>query len=140
MATKVTKQMRTETSHLLPGHPGRCKNVHGHSYLWEVSLEMDQLMLNGMVEDFGDLKKAMFEAIDPYDHAIVLFAQDPLTAPLVSLLQAGGVERIIVTECMPTAENFAYLVFLELKRKYRVPKITVRVWETASSYAEYAEP
>lgn len=141
MSTKITKQMRTETSHLLPGHPGRCRNLHGHSYLWEVSLEADQLMLNGMVEDFGDLKKVMETIIDPFDHAFVYFTGDNASCKIAEALEGVGATRLIGTDYLPTAENFAQQVWYQMKQRYpALKRITVRVWETVTSWAEYTDP
>lgn len=134
---KVTKQMRTETSHRLDGHPGRCKYFHGHSYLWAVTLEGDELV-DGMLTDFSDLKRAMMEIIDPFDHALVLEGTSDVEDEIVGSLGSYKLgERVIVVNYRPTAENMAQAVANDLKERF-YPRftVTVKLWETATSYAE----
>lgn len=133
---KVTKQMRTETAHRLAGHPGRCQYIHGHSYLWEITLESNSLQ-DGMVVDFSQLKAAMTDVIDVFDHALVLDRHDPMTKELFEVLTKAGLGRIFLTDYRPTAENMATETAAALKHTY-FPQfnVTVKLWETATSYAE----
>lgn len=136
---KVTKQMRTETAHRLPGHPGRCQYIHGHSYLWEVTLEGEELA-NGMLTDFSDLKHAMTAIIDPFDHALVLQHSNPPNAEdaVMQALQVFGIaDRVMFVNYRPTAENMAQAIANELKEQF-YPQFTVyvKLWETTTSYAE----
>lgn len=134
----VTKTMYTETAHRLVGHPGLCSNIHGHSYKWEVSISAPDLSPNSMVMDFSNLKSRMAEAIDRvYDHAIVL--QDhPENAELLYVLANMGM-RVVTTEQAPTAEEFARLAQEALSKGLpRAWTITVSVWETTTSKAEYS--
>ena len=130
---KITKTMYTETAHRLQSHAGRCKNIHGHSYKFEVTLETDQLQLNCMVEDFSDLKKKMNSVIDNFDHSIVLEENDPML-PIIA--QYG--QRLLVWPEAPTAESMAYHTARKLEPLYPNCKITVRVWETTTRWAEYS--
>lgn len=142
MSVKVTKLMRTETAHRLDGHPGRCKFPHGHSYLWEVTLEKEQIGDDGMLVDFSDLKKAMVTVIDPFDHAFVLWAYGE-SAPAIDqdlallLTQIGLSERVIKVDYRPTAENMAAVVAKDLKANFGPEfRVHVKLWETATSFAE----
>ena len=130
---KVTKQMRTETAHRLAGHPGRCKFIHGHSYLWEVTLE-GMTSDNGMLVDFGQLKAVMTEVIDKFDHALVLKENDSI---IPGLMMAGVNERLLLMSYRPTAENMAYDVAREIAKRFNLKfGVSVRLWETATSYVE----
>ena len=59
-----------DASHIIPGHPGKCKNLHGHSYKVEVFIIGNQLDDNGILQgaDFIDLKNALRTIVDKYDH------------------------------------------------------------------------
>ena len=50
-----------DASHVIPKHPGKCKNLHGHHYKIEVFVIGKKLDSNGILEnsDFGDLKKSL---------------------------------------------------------------------------------
>jgi len=143
----VTKQYRTETGHRLTNYEGKCAHLHGHSYLWEVTATSKGLV-NGMVVDFKDLKKAMVAILEPLDHAFIVAPDDPLIdiarsggMPLSDLLRAtnGKEPRLIHWEENPTAESFAQWASEMIQQA--VPEgitiTNVRVWETDSSYAEY---
>ena len=130
---KITKEFRTETAHRLQNHPGRCANIHGHSYIWHVSLETDQMNLMGMIEDFSDLKKTAGAIIDEFDHSVILEENDPM------LPFFGGIkQRLIIMGEAPTAENMAFHVARRIQPFYPHCVITVKIWETATSSAEYS--
>ena len=60
---EITKQFRTETSHVVRNCTSRrCSySIHGHSYLYEITLSSDSLDNAQMVMDFGLLKGAIKE-------------------------------------------------------------------------------
>ena len=43
---RIGKLFKFEAAHRLPNHPGKCKNLHGHSYKLEV-------VVNGEVNFFS---------------------------------------------------------------------------------------
>jgi 6-pyruvoyltetrahydropterin/6-carboxytetrahydropterin synthase len=133
---KVTKTMYTETAHRLHGHPGRCRFLHGHSYNWQVTLEGDHLA-NGMLLDFSDLKRIMTQIIDPFDHAVVLQAGNEFDEDLIAIFIAHGMsDRVIEVPYRPTAENMSEVVRDQLQQQYPDFKVTVRLYETTTSFAE----
>lgn len=145
---KVTKQYRTETGHRLNNYDGKCSHLHGHSYLWEVSVEAPALDGKGMVIDFKDLKKAMVKVLEPLDHAMVLAYDDPLVTDtghdIETLFTAtnGATPRLFIWPVNPTAENFAAWASHEIQQLLyaAAPSVLitrVRVWETAGSYADW---
>ena len=61
---KLEKSCTIEVGHYLPDHPGKCKQLHGHSIHVTVRCAAKELNEQGMVVDFGDIKKV----IEQYDH------------------------------------------------------------------------
>lgn len=53
---KVRMDFPFSSSHLLPHHPGRCKNLHGHNYVLQVTVAGKSDAKSGMVIDFYDLE------------------------------------------------------------------------------------
>ena len=53
--TRVTCTFTFEAAHRLAWHPGKCRNLHGHSYRLDVSVE-GPLDANGVVLDFDTLQ------------------------------------------------------------------------------------
>lgn len=145
----VTKQFRTETAHRLAKYSGRCSHLHGHSYMFEVTASsegLNTLTENGMIVDFKELKVAMHEVLDPWDHALILCEEDPLVKhlPEKELRQLfhstdGKEPRMFVVSWNPTAENMASYVAQCVNNL--LPKhifvTRVRVWETATSHADW---
>ena len=123
MNISITKKFKFEAAHNLPDHPGRCKSLHGHSYKLEVTVSAREMNEQGMVMDFGDLKKSVNKhVINLFDHS---YLNDYFS--------------------VPTAENMAKWIFLDLsvylseefERRVKLKK--VRLYETEDSYAEVSE-
>ena len=77
---EITKQFRTETSHVVRNCTSRrCSySIHGHSYLYEITLSSDSLDNAQMVMDFGLLKGTIKEYIDSLDHChLICNTDDP---------------------------------------------------------------
>ena len=139
---KITKQFFFEMAHALRNYDGLCRNIHGHSYKMDITLAGQPLHdesspKNGMVMDFGDLKRLVNEEIiSLLDHALVLNAKTD--AQLVEILKQNY-EKIVIMDFQPTTENL--LNFIAGKIQTRLPddvKLTcVRLRETDTSYAEW---
>ncbi len=52
-----------EAAHRLPNHPGKCRELHGHSYKLVVEVDRPVDPESGMAIDFSDLKKIVGEHI-----------------------------------------------------------------------------
>ncbi|MBT3242703.1 MAG: 6-carboxytetrahydropterin synthase [Bacteroidetes bacterium] len=139
---RVTKIFRFEMAHALLGYDGLCKNMHGHSYIMNVTVSGEPItdqedIKEGMVIDFGDLKRVVKEYIvDVYDHSVVLNKK----APVEQLLLLDEMfDRHHFTSFQPTAENmviyFAELLNRELPNTVKLESIVL--YETANSYAEW---
>ena len=95
-------------------------------------MRTDSLDNRNMVADFSDIKRIVKGWIDrELDHKMILRHDDPLVAPLRAL----G-EPMYLLESNPTVERIAKLIF-DKGRELGVDIVTVRVWETPSSFASY---
>jgi len=84
MRTSVTRTFGFEAAHQLPWHEGRCRQLHGHSYRLEVTVD-GPLNEHGVVIDFADLKAVVQrEVIERYDHRYLNDLIDNPTAELVA--------------------------------------------------------
>lgn len=129
----ITKEYTAEIAHRLPRHPGACKYVHGHSYRFEITLE-GETNETGMIMDFKEVKQYIEEVIGDWDHALILYEGDPLTR------YVDGYAKIIKFPWYPTAENMAVYIGSQLVQMLAssfVSVHSVRVWETATSVAEW---
>ncbi len=83
--TRVTCTFGFEAAHRLAWHPGKCRNLHGHSYRLDVSVE-GPLDANGVVLDFDTLQEVVrTQVIDRWDHRDLNEVLDNPTAELLAL-------------------------------------------------------
>ncbi len=137
---------------MLSKHPERCRYPHGHSRTVEVVVASDTLDPNGMVLDFKALKLAVKQHIDRYDHSMAINSEDPLREAMAQVYP----DSLVIFEGQePTTEAIAKEIFdfvagvlksgFESETegiRYAIPAGSirlerVRVWETATSWAEY---
>ncbi len=129
-------------AHRLPNHNGKCSRLHGHRYRaqFEFSGAIDETggsSSEGMVADFSDLGKIIKEKIEAYDHRCMLSQEDP-----ISILAEDGDIGIIIAQFIPTAENIAECLAMQMKiaieKEFEdVDLIAVTVWETPTSFARW---
>ncbi len=130
---RVTKEIEFCYGHRLLDYGGKCRHLHGHNGVAEITFETESLDPRGMVVDFGDLKRLLKTWIDGnLDHRMILRRDDPV----VPALQAAG-EPLHLLDVNPTAENLARLIF-DHARAEGHPVVKVRLRETSTSIAEYA--
>lgn len=139
---RVTKEFHFEMAHALWNYDGLCKNIHGHSYIFYVTVigepEEDKTSPKfGMVIDFGDLKKIVNETVvNRLDHTLVLNDQSPYK----ELVGKGEMfERFEIVDYQPTCENlitnFAKRIQKELPTNVKL--FSLKLHETSSSFAEW---
>jgi len=139
---RVTKIFRFEMAHALWGYDGLCKNIHGHSYVLEVTvsgtpIEDQEDKKLGMVIDFGELKRVVNKYIvDIFDHSLILNEK----APVEKFTDVQDMfDRKTWFDFQPTAENlvihFANILMAQLPLKIKLHSI--RLYETVNSYAEW---
>jgi 6-pyruvoyltetrahydropterin/6-carboxytetrahydropterin synthase len=97
--TRVTCTFAFEAAHRLDWHPGKCRNLHGHSYRLDVSVE-GPLDEHGVVLDFDTLKDVVrTQVVDQWDHRYLNEILDNPTAELLArraweLLSDAGVDVV----------------------------------------------
>ena len=133
---KVTKTVRFDAAHILTNHAGLCKNLHGHTYRVDVTVAQAPDDARDMVIDFKDLKHVCeAEILARFDHAFIYDETSPGESEIAGVL-AKYAMRTAALPFRSTAENLARYFFSVLAP--RVPGLlSVRVWETPDSVAEY---
>lgn len=116
----IGKTYRFEASHQLPWHLGKCAQLHGHSYQLEVEIEGDvrpddSAADSGMVLDFAEFTpvKSLIESNLDHKHLNVIIHN-------------------------PTAERIVEYIVSYLRLSSLSEQLyRVRLWETATCYAEW---
>jgi len=143
MKIRITKHFDFEAAHALHGYDGKCKNIHGHSYQLYVTVIGTPINdrnhpKNGMVLDFGDLKKIVnTEIIDIFDHSIVLDGNSEHLELAKKI--ADYSHRIVMVDYQPTSEmmiqDFAKKISAKLPNDVKLHAL--KLYETNNSYAEW---
>lgn len=142
---RITRRLEFDAGHRIPDHASLCRNLHGHRYALEVTLEGDIIDAagsprDGMVMDFSQVKAiACASVVDQWDHAFLVSRHDTL---VVDLLRSIPDHRTIILEHTPTAENLARIAFERLDRAYadcyghHLRLLRVRLYETPNCWAD----
>lgn len=136
---KVCKIFRFDAAHYLPDYIGKCRNMHGHSWVLEVELG-GKANKSGMVMDFALLKKHIVVAvIDILDHSLL---NTFLKIPTCENLLLWIAERLRNPEVMPTYETVWDESNMTIHTLYidNVPVVRLKLSETVDSFAELDIP
>ncbi len=150
MPYRVCKTLDVESGHMLSKHSSKCRYPHGHTRRVEFTLEATELDRNDMVCDFKVVEQIIGDYLETFDHAMCVNTADPAYGEL----HARYGDRIVAFENEdPTTEVMARVIFHVFAAKLteyaarkdtcyllgkEVRLVSVKVWETASSWAEYA--
>lgn len=140
MPTTVTRRIEFDAGHRVLGHQGKCKHLHGHRYVVDVTVSAADLDSLGMVVDFGKIKELLGGWIDQnWDHNLLLNSGDPLCW-CVDFHEAVERKPYLFTDENPTAEVIARHLFGiagELLRSLPIRVVEVKVSETPNCWATY---
>jgi|APAra7269097403_1048558.scaffolds.fasta_scaffold02148_3 6-pyruvoyltetrahydropterin/6-carboxytetrahydropterin synthase len=141
----ITKRLEFDAGHRIPQHKSQCRNLHGHRYALEITLEGEPVddpgsSDHGMLMDFTDVKTIAKEhLVDLWDHAFLVHADDTLIRDL--LAQIPG-HKTVVVDRVPTAENLVAIAFGILDPLYterfgnHLKLRRLRLYETPTSWAD----
>lgn len=130
----ITKEIYFCYGHRLMNHPGKCRNLHGHSVKASISIKQETLNEQGMVCDFSDVKECVDAFINRLlDHNFILHKNDPIIPALIA-----NNEQFLAIDEHPTAEVLAKMIYTHVKQQgFDVDQVVL--WETASACACYRE-
>lgn len=140
---RITKIFTFETAHVLYNYDGKCKNMHGHSYKLFVTVKGNPINdldshKNGMVVDFGNIKKIVKqEIVDVWDHAVMVNGSSPHKSLGESLENQG--HKVIFCNYQPTCENMLYDIASKIRAKLppQIQLAYLKLHETENSYGEW---
>jgi 6-pyruvoyltetrahydropterin/6-carboxytetrahydropterin synthase len=146
---KITRKLEFDAGHRIPDHRSQCRNLHGHRYVIEITLEGELVDVEGapdrgMVMDFADVKAlAMEHLIGKWDHAFIVYQGDTAVREFLETLPD---HKTVVLDCIPTVENLAATAFrilcgvydahygVDLRLKH------LRLYETPNCWADIERP
>jgi 6-pyruvoyltetrahydropterin/6-carboxytetrahydropterin synthase len=141
----ITRKLEFDAGHRIPDHRSQCRNLHGHRYVLEITLEGEIVDVEGapdrgMVMDFADVKSlAVQHLVDRWDHAFLVFEGDTRVREFLDTMPG---HKTVVLDRIPTVENLALIAFEILSNVYdahygvdlRLRR--VRLYETPNCWAD----
>jgi len=140
----VTVRIPFEAAHRLPAHEGRCRFLHGHSFMAVLTLTAARTNDMGMLVDFGVVKDKVGGWIrDNWDHNCILHPLDPLMelSEIDKEMVFAGKRPFLLPYVPPTAENLALFLHNVAANDLAglgVMVIKTEVWETPQCGASYS--
>lgn len=112
MGFQLTVKGDIASAHFLRGYPGKCKDLHGHTWKVEVFLSGEKLNELGILEDLAVLKKKLKDFLKAIDHKCL-----------------NDLEYF--KEINPTAEHIAKFIYDGFSTEVAPLKVEkVQVWES----------
>ncbi len=146
MTQYIKRKFEFDTAHRVMLHESKCRNLHGHRYVAEITVSAPELDALDRVVDFSVLKRIVGTWIDErWDHGVVLNRKDK---DLIGLCERNG-WRTYVLDRNPTAEVMAeYLgekaqILLDDALRdegYSLTVHKVRLYETPNCSADWFAP
>lgn len=111
---QITRRFEIDAGHRIFGHEGKCKNLHGHRYGFEVTFTssngLDQL---GRLLDFSVVKSLIGDWLEEnWDHAFLIAHNDPM----LPHLEAEGSKHYVFFKSQPTIEVLSHFLFIQANR------------------------
>jgi 6-pyruvoyltetrahydropterin/6-carboxytetrahydropterin synthase len=106
---RIIKTLSVSSSHKLPNHDGKCRNLHGHNWKITVTCEAKELNEDGMIVDFGRIKSICNE-LDHTDINMVFKSRmvgKPPTAEVIAEYLCNRIPHCIKVEIEETEGNKA---------------------------------
>ena len=147
-AITITRRLEFDAGHRIPHHDGQCRHLHGHRYAIELTVSGDVLEMpgaadDGMVLDFGDIKRLANEhLVNLWDHAFLVAKEDKA---VVTFLASMPKHKTVILDRVPTVENLAHAAFVILEPIFaeafhgRLRLSSIRLYETPNCWADITQ-
>lgn len=115
----ISRKGNFDSGHRVMNEFMKCFNIHGHTYLYELTFSFENMEEIGYAIDFKEIKRVFCQWIDDIlDHGMILNAKDEL---LIKTTKDYGTKLWLMSlngggeYCNPSVENIAKEVFLAME-------------------------
>jgi len=138
----ITRKGSFDACHRVMNEKFKCFNVHGHTYLYELTFKFETMEKIGYAVDFKEIKRVMMQWIDDLlDHAAIL---NPCDHVMLEACRSIKSKFWVMTlngmgYCNPTVENIAreiYIAMVILCREFPIKIQSIRLWETPNCFTD----
>ena len=114
----ISRKCNFDSGHRVMNERMKCFNIHGHTYLCEVTFEFENMEEIGYAIDFKEIKRVFLQWIDDIlDHGMIL---NPKDTKLIETTREYGTKLWLMSlngeneYCNPSVENIAKEIFLAM--------------------------
>lgn len=114
----ISRKGNFDSGHRVMNEFMKCFNIHGHTYLYELTFAFENMEEIGYALDFKEIKRVFCQWIDDIlDHGMILNPKDEL---LIKTTREYGTKLWLMSlngegeYCNPSVENIAKEVFLAM--------------------------
>lgn len=140
----ITRKGNFDSGHRVMNERMKCFNLHGHTYLYELTFSFESSQEIGYPVDFKEIKRVGCEWIERnLDHGFIANPKDTEVIELVKRLDNKLWVMSLAGRdyCNPTAENIARELFLAIDYissswHKGLQLYSVKLWETPNCYTE----
>ncbi len=142
----ITK-LNLQYAHRFLGYEGEAQYLHGHTGLLTIEVEGEVDERTGFVWPCNSIKKAAWDYLKNFDHALILQQQDPLLPGILAAYEEQGIRngaptntmlglpidnelakaypecRLVVVKKVATCENLIEVFYSLLKDKFNIKKM-----------------
>ena len=141
----ISRKGNFDSGHRVMNERMKCFNIHGHTYLYELTFEFNEMEEIGYAIDFKEIKRVGCQWIDDIlDHGMILNPQD---TALIDITREYGSKLWLMglngkdAYCNPSVENIAKEIFLAMMVLFapyintlKIHKVTI--YETPNCWTE----
>ena len=140
----ITRKGNFDSGHRVMNEQYKCFNLHGHTYLYELTFDFNTMEDIGYALDFKEIKRVGCQWIDDLmDHGMIL---NPKDESVINTVKSLGTKLWLMSlngkgqYCNPSVENIAREVILAeriLFEDYPLLNVhSVKIFETPNCWTE----
>lgn len=126
MLVTVSKEMKMSAAHQLPYHHGKCRNLHGHTFVVQLGVtgrvqDVDPANSeSGMVADFGRVGAFLKDLHDTaFDHKLLNETMDACPTAERLVMRVAKLAKLELEPCLPEA---AFVSHVRIYEEYVTPQ------------------
>jgi 6-pyruvoyltetrahydropterin/6-carboxytetrahydropterin synthase len=140
----ITRKGTFDSGHRVMNEKMKCFNLHGHTYLFELTFSFNSMESIGYAIDFKEIKRVASQWIDDkLDHGVLVNPQDVAvidcamkTGSKIWYMSLNGAGEY----CNPTVENIAKEIFLAMRLLFKqysgLEMQSLKLHETPNCYTD----
>lgn len=115
----ITRKGNFDSAHRVMNEKMKCFNLHGHTYLFELSFQFESISKIGYAIDFKEIKRVACQWIDDLlDHGVICNPHDNIIINAAMCIESKMWLMSLNGEdeyCNPTVENIVKEIFLAMR-------------------------